>query len=146
MLDMASLLEVSIDFDQSHLFFPKIIFALIVGMLLLIVVVNRHKVMAILRNPRQELQFFDKNADKFLVFATVSLVALYLYMMDVVGGFFPNLGMGFLLCSIVFMFLFSLLYAPVKNRKALITIACNAVIAPLIVWYVLGNLFQITLP
>ncbi len=146
MLDTASLLEVSIDFDQSHLFFPKIIFALIVGMLLLIMVVHRQKVMAILRNPKQELQFFDKNADKFRVFVTIGLVALYLYMMDIVGGYFPNMGMGFLLCSIVFMFLFSLLYAPLNGRKVLITIACNAIIAPLIVWYVLGNLFQITLP
>lgn len=146
MIDFTSILEVSIDFSQSHLVFPRIIMGMLVAMLLVITVVYRQRLLQILANPAQELQFFDKHADKFRLFFTIGLVTIYIYAMDFVGAFFPNQGLGFLFCSIVFMFILSYNYAHQRTRKVLITIACNSIIAPLVAWYVLGQLFDITLP
>lgn len=146
MIDFASMLEVTIDFEQSHLFFPRIILFLLIGMLCLILIVYRDKVFAILQNPREALRFFDEHADKLRLFITIVLVTAYLYGMDFVGGFFPNLGLGFLFCSIVFVFLLSFVFVEELNQRVLMIISCNAVFAPLLVWYVLGSLFQITLP
>jgi len=141
-----SLLEVSIDFDQSHLFFPRLVIGLLVGMLLLLALVYRHRLVEIVRTRGAGLSFFEENADKFRLFSTLGLVVLYFIGMDYVGGLFPNTGLGFLLCSIVFIFLLSLVYVHEITRKVLITISCNALIAPLTAWIVLGKLFEITLP
>ncbi|KEA64436.1 hypothetical protein ADIMK_1340 [Marinobacterium lacunae] len=66
--------------------------------------------------------------------------------MDAVGQLFPNTGMGFLLTSILFMLLLSLLYVHSLTRRVLLGIGLNSIIAPLVAWYVLGQLFAISLP
>lgn len=146
MVELSSLLEVSIDFDQSHLFFPRLILGLLVAMLVVIALVHRHRLLAIIRNPRQELHFYEESADKFRLFFTIGFVFVYLYAMDFVGGFFPNQGLGFLFCSILFIFVLSTVYAHERSRRVMTIISCNAVIGPLLAWYVLGKLFEITLP
>lgn len=146
MVELSSLFEVSIDFDQSHLYFPRLILSLLVGMLVVIALVHRQRLLQILRNPRQELHFFEPNADKLRLFFTIGFVLVYLYAMDLVGGFFPNQGLGFLVCSIVFIFILATVYAHERSRRVMTIISCVAVIAPLLAWYVLGKLFAITLP
>ncbi|KEA63950.1 hypothetical protein ADIMK_1878 [Marinobacterium lacunae] len=74
------------------------------------------------------------------------LVIVYFWSMDAVGQFFPNTGMGFLLTSIPFMLLLSLLYVHSLTRRVLLGIGLNSIIAPLAAWYVLGQLFAISLP
>jgi hypothetical protein len=66
--------------------------------------------------------------------------------MDYVGEFFPNTGLGFLIMSIPYMFLLSLLYAHHRNGRYLLKIVLNSVLAPIVAWYVLARLFSITLP
>lgn len=141
-----SLLEVSIDFDQSHLFFPRLVLGLLAGMLVLLALVYRRRLAEIVSTRGAGMSFFVENADKFRLFSTLVLVVVYFMAMDYVGGLFPNTGLGFLLCSIVFIFLLSLVYAHELSRKVLFIIGCNALIAPLTAWIVLGKLFEITLP
>ncbi|UTW11492.1 tripartite tricarboxylate transporter TctB family protein [Marinobacterium rhizophilum] len=143
---LTSLLEVSIDFDQSHLFFPRLVLVMLAGMLLLIAVLNRGRLAEIVRTRGANLAFFEANADKFRLFSTLVLIVVYFVSMDFVGQLFPNTGLGFLLCSIVFVALLSLVYVHEITRSVLLVIGCNALFAPLTVWYVLGSLFDITLP
>lgn len=143
---LTSLLEVSIDFDQSHLFFPKLVVTLLAGMLLLIAVIHRARLVEIVRTRGAGLSFFEENADKFRLFSTLGLIVIYFVSMDYVGQLFPNTGLGFLFCSIAFVAALSLVYVHKVTRSVLLVIGCNALIAPLTVWYVLGSLFDITLP
>lgn len=143
---LSSLLEVSIDFDRSHLFFPTLISVLIGVMLVWIVVVNRHTLVAKLKGEQGGFAFWEPDADKFRLFATLVLVVAYFYLMDVVGQLFPNTGFGFLLTSIPFMFLLSIVYVHGITRRVLVVITLNSLIAPCAAWYLLGQLFGITLP
>lgn len=143
---LTSLLEVSIDFDQSHLFFPRLVLSLLAGMLVLIVALNYGRLVEIVRTRGAGLAFFEENADKFRLFSTLALVVAYFIAMDYVGQLFPNTGLGFLFSSMAFMFSLSLVYVHEVTRRVLLVISANALIAPLVAWYVLGTLFNITLP
>lgn len=141
-----SLLEVSVDFETSHLIFPTIILSLLGIILVWMLIANHKLLMAKARGEQGGFAFFKPDADKFRLFATLVLVALYFYLMDVVGQQFPNTGYGFLFTSIPFIFLLSAVYAHRLDSRTLLIISLNAVIAPLCAWYVLGQLFSITLP
>ena len=141
-----SLFQVTIDFDQSHLFFPTIIFWVLVILLAAIVIVFGRPWLRGVRNGDRKLSFFVENFDKLRLFGTLGLAIAYLISMDFVGRLFPNMGFGFLFMSVPFMFVLSLLYAHHVDRKKITIMAINSVVAPSMVWYVLGYLFHITLP
>ncbi len=143
---LSSLLEVSIDFDQSHLFFPTLVITLTALMAIWLLLANFKRVAARVKSGDARLALLDQNADKLRFFGTLVLVVVYFWSMDVVGQLFPNTGMGFLLTSIPFMFLLSLLYVHGITRRVLLGIGLNSIIAPLAAWYLLGQLFAITLP
>lgn len=48
--------------------------------------------------------------------------------------------------SVPFIFLLSLLFVDKKSRRNILIIAANAVLAPVLAWYILSQLFNITLP
>lgn len=66
--------------------------------------------------------------------------------MEYVGAFFPNTRLGFLLASIPYMFALSWLFLHHRDRKHFLFTGINAVVAPVVAWYVLAKLFNITLP
>ena len=141
---LSSLNSVTIDFTTSQWYFPRIVMALllVVG---LIVVVSRFKL--VVRNISQgKWTFFEPNTDFFRLVATLVLLPVYFFMMHFIGGLIPNMGMGFLLSSIPFMFLMSLIYCHTRDRRNLIIITLNAALTPLLVWFLLYNLFSVSLP
>ncbi len=140
----SSLNNVVIDFDQSHLFFPRIIIALVLILGLVIVVVNFRPVLRAIRTG--QYQFFVKNADFFRLIATLALIPAYFWGMDFIGMMLPNMGLGFLLASIPFVFLMSMLYCHERTRRNLILITANALIAPTLVWVVLYHFFLVSMP
>lgn len=140
----SSMNTVSIDFDQSHLFFPRIIITLVLVLGLVIVVTQFRPAMRAIRSGRY--QFFVKNADFFRLIATLILIPVYFWLMDLIGTVLPNMGLGFLLASIPFMFLMSMLYCHEKTRRNVIIITANALIAPTFVWVVLYHLFLVSMP
>lgn len=140
----SSLNSVSIDFDQSHLFFPRIIIALVLILGLVIVVTQFRPVMRAIRSGRY--QFFVKNADFFRLIATLALIPAYFWLMDFIGMVLPNMGLGFLLASIPFVFAMSMLYCHEKTRRNVIIITANALIAPTFVWVVLYHFFLVSMP
>ena len=143
---MSELFTVTIDFQQSHLFFPDIVHWMLLIIALLILVFEAPAYLREVRAGRKTLPFSNCRFDAGRVFGTLLLTLAYFLAMPWVGGFFPNTGLGFLLVSIPYMAALSLLYLHQRDRPHLVRMGLNAVIAPAIAWFVLAKLFAITLP
>lgn len=141
-----SFLSVSIDFERSHLFFPRIINWLMGILFALILIFKVRPFLADVRAGRKRLPFVHEDIDKPKLFGTIFLLVVYFYLMDVVGRMFPYTGYGFLFMSVIFVFLLSLLYLSERTRRNYVIITINALVAPLLAWFVFAKLFNITLP
>ncbi len=100
-------------------------------------------------------RFFEENWDKLKLFGTLVLFILYIFAMDV---------LGFLIASIVFIFLFNVLFAGVMQLEEIPKAFkektyfknegfCSVCISLLIaiifsvgIWFLFGEVFSITLP
>lgn len=143
---LSTLLSVSIDFETSHLFFPRIIHWIMAGLFALILVTKVAPFMAAVKRGERTMPIIGEVRDNFRFFGTLALIAAYFYFMAVVGDMFPYTGYGFLLVSMVFVLLMSLLYLHDWTKKALTIVVVNAIVAPSLAWFVLAKLFTITLP
>ena len=123
---MSELFTVTIDFKQSHLFFPYIIHWMLLIMVVLILVFQAPAYLRKVRAGRESLPFTRGPFDALRFTGTLVLTVIYFLAMPWVGEFFPNTGLGFLIVSIPYMASLSLPYLP----------ACFA----------LAKLFAITLP
>lgn len=142
----SSLLEIKIDFDQSHIFFPTIVAWTLAFLFLLIMFFNGIPYIRSYLNGTRTINFSFAHIDKIRLPGTLILTVIYFILMDYVGTFFPNMGYGFLFVSIPFIFLISILYVYDINRKKLVVITLNAIIAPTLAWFLLAKIFNITLP
>jgi hypothetical protein len=140
------LFKVKIVFEQSHLFFPRIIHWLLLIMFLTIVVFQGIPYLREVRAGRKQLPFVGAPFDHLRFFGTIILTLAYFLLMPEVGDYFPNTGLGFLLMSIPYILALSLLYLHQRDPRHLLMAVLNAVVAPTIAWYVLARLFNITLP
>lgn len=143
---LTSLLSVSIDFETSHLFFPRIIHWLMGGLFALILVLRILPFLASVRRGERTLPILGEYFDKFRFFGSLALMAVYFYLMAVVGDLFPYTGYGFLFVSMAFIFLMSLMFMHTRTKRKVMTAAINAIVAPSLAWFILAKLFQITLP
>jgi len=134
--------HVTIDFDTSHLIFPTII-AVVLGILFIAILITRGRTMfaSVTNAP-----YWPTGIDHMRFFGTLVLTVAYFLAMPAVGDFFPNTGLGFYLCSIPFLFALSTLYLHQRNRRTLLIAGANALIAPTAVWYLLSEIFNISLP
>ena len=142
----SSLFEISIDFQESHTFFPTIVMWVLLLLLAVIFLVYGIPFIRDLGKGKKTLSFSAEHIDKIRLFGTILLTIAYFLSMDYVGGFFPNMGLGFLFMSIPFMFLLSLLYVHNLNRRKFLLLCMNSIISPCIAWYVLAEMFNISLP
>lgn len=125
-------------YSTSHMFFPKIIIG-ILAVLAVCLLVQR-----IMKCRRENtpfwpagFRFFTPGYDKLKFYGTFVLFVLYILAMEWVG---------FLAASIVFIFLFNVLFCGTLKPKSLGASALISVVSSLAVWYVFGVLFRITLP
>ncbi|EOS58343.1 MULTISPECIES: tripartite tricarboxylate transporter TctB family protein [unclassified Anaerotruncus] len=81
-------------------------------------------------------RFFLENYDKMKLWGTLLLFAGYIFALDVIG---------FTVTSLIFVFLFNVLYTG-TSKKALIGSAVIAVVASLLISVMFGIVFNITLP
>lgn len=139
------LLTVTMNFETSHLYFPKIIIGILILLALAIAVVHLPKKLKEIKGGDQA-GFFVKNYDKVKLYGSIVLIAVYFKAMEVVGALFPNTGYGFLFSSIVFIFVASTLFLGKPTKREWIILTINSIVTPLFVWYVFGVLFFITLP
>ncbi len=139
---MGDLAQVTIDFDRSHLIFPTVI-AVVLGLLgLTILIRDRHRIAA--AGGAWSRTFAQMDRTRF--FGTLALVLGYFGLMIPVGNIWPNTGMGFLLCSIPFVFLTGLLYMHEHGAKQVIPLAVIALVIPTFVWWLFTYPFFLTLP
>jgi len=142
----SSLFEISIDFKESHMFFPTIVMWVLCFLLAIIFIVYTIPFIRAVIKGEKTISFSTKHVDKLRFFGTIFLTIAYFLSMDYVGGFFPNMGLGFLFMSIPFMFFLSLLYVHNLNRKKFLLISLNSIISPGTAWYILAKMFNISLP
>lgn len=141
-MNFQSLLKVKVDFATSHLIFPHIIEVILALLLIAIVMVRWRQIAAAVSGG----PIWPLGIDHARFFGTIAGTIVYFLAMPEVGDQFPNTGLGFLFCSIPYVLGLSLLYLRDRISRHLIYAALNAVIAPTIVWYVMSNLFNISLP
>ena len=139
---MGGLTRVTIDLSTSHLVFPAIIGAVLL-VLGLAIVATRWRQLA---GAGGYWSGVLAATDKPRFFGTIALTLVYFLLMVPVGDFWPNTGMGFLLCSIPYVALMGLLYLHEKTRALLLALGIVSLVAPLIVWWVFANVFFLTLP
>jgi fatty acid desaturase len=139
------MLNVLIDFEESHLFFPRIILGLLVMMTLVLVIRFLPARIQMIRSG-ESVRFFSADSEKAKVGLTLALLLLYFWAMDWVGAFFPNRGYGFLFCSIAFMLVSSFLFMGQRTKKKMIAGVVNSLLTPILAWLLFGQVFHITLP
>jgi len=143
---LSSLFHVTIDFKESHMFFPILVMWFLLLLLVLIFIIYGIPFIRALAKGERHLSFSFKEFDAFRFFGTIVLTIAYFLSMDYVSDIFPNRGLGFLFMSVPFMFCLSSLYVHDLNRDKFITLSLNASISPSLAWYILARLFHISLP
>ncbi|MEJ8475359.1 tripartite tricarboxylate transporter TctB family protein [Roseibium algae] len=139
---MGSLTQVTINFETSHLLFPSLI-AAVLGLLgLAILIRDRRRIAGSVRYWGDVLSRMDKM--RFL--GTITLTLIYFSLMVPVGNIWPNTGMGFLICSVPFVFLVGLLLMHDRAPRSLIPMVLTALIGPTFVWWLFTYPLFLTLP
>nr|WP_321526567.1 tripartite tricarboxylate transporter TctB family protein [uncultured Cohaesibacter sp.] len=146
MADGNSLFKVSIDFSQSHLLFPHIIHWILLILAVLIALTSGPKLLRQMREKKKDDKQTGAPTDWVRLLGTLVLTIIYFSLMETVGDLFPNTGFGFLFTSIPFMFLLSVLFVHQPGRREFVTITLSSIISPAVAWYVLAQMFNITLP
>lgn len=136
-------LKITIDFDQSHQFFPRIVGWLLVMLGAAIVAVYRREMIAALRAGAVLL---PRELDRPKFFGCIVLVALYLLVMDPLSDLWPNRGYAFLIASMAFMFALSRLFVREPDRTKTLVMAASSVAVPALTWWIFADIFQLTLP
>lgn len=143
--------------STSHWLFPPIIFG-ILAILLMLILVQRFLRCRKTGEAFLDLKgrtFFVANWDKLRLLGTVVLMIAYIYAME---------WMGFLAASIIIVFLFNVLYNGLDRLKelpsalregrllassvfrSLLVSMAISVSFSLVIWYLFGSVFKITLP
>ena len=139
---MGVLTSVTIDFETSHLVFPTLIGIVLVILGLAILVTRRHEIAGAGAYWRDMLGRMDKV--RFL--GTVALTIGYFLLMVPVGNIWPNTGLGFLLCSVPYVFLTGFLFLHERGPRQIVPVLVTALVAPTLVWWLFTDLFFLTLP
>lgn len=139
---MGDMIKVTIDFETSHLLFPTIIAVVLAALGLAIVVRERRSILA---SGTHWAEIFSA-MDKVRFFGTIALTLVYFSLMVPVGDVWPNTGMGFLICSIPFVFLTGLLFLHERPPRQVATVAAVGLIVPTLVWWLFTEVFFLTLP
>ena len=141
-MSLDSLLRVTIDFKTSHLLFPIIIGTLLAVLFLAILATQWRSIGATLATRPA----WPAGIDQMRFFGTIALTIVYFLTMPPLGDLYPNTGFGFAVCSIPYLFALGALYLHHRGPRQLLAVGLNAVIAPLVVWYLFSELFNISLP
>lgn len=139
---MGNWTHVTIDFETSHLVFPKLIGAILLALGLAILATRRRQILAMGGYWADILA----RMDRFRFCGTLVLTILYFTLMEPVGEIWPNTGLGFLACSIPYVLLTGVLFLHDRSFRAIVPVATTAAVAPPLVWWTFTRLFFMTLP
>lgn len=132
-------LKIRIVYSQSHTVFPRIIFGVLIIFALIIII---QSIMKSMREKKAIIsfdnrRFFIEQFDKTKLFGSLALLVAYSLALKFIG---------FLLSGIIFISLFNILFSGDRSKKGIIKSIIISTIETLIIWFVFGYLFNITLP
>ncbi|SLN12799.1 Tripartite tricarboxylate transporter TctB family protein [Roseivivax jejudonensis] len=139
---MDALTQVTIDFETSHLVFPRLISVILALMGAAILLTKRQRIAGAGGYWRETLSRMDKAR----FFGTLALTLLYFSLMVPVGDIWPNTGRGFLICSVPYVLATGLLFMHDRTIRNVVPLAIVALLAPALVWWLFTDLFFLTLP
>lgn len=136
---MSDFFNVKIVYSQSQHIVPKIIFVILI---ILAVIILFQSIMEAKKENRPFLdlknkKFFIDNFDKMKLFGTGVLLFLYILGMNL---------LGFIVSSIIFISLFNILYTGKKEVKSIAVSIGISIVETMLIWFIFGYLFNITLP
>lgn len=134
--------QVTIDFETSHLIFPTII-GIVLNLLFFTIVIRDWSRIAGSGTYWREA---FANMDKVRFFGTLVLTLIYFGLMVPVGNIWPNTGLGFLICSVPYVFAVGLLYLHELGLRNMIPVAIMAAVAPPLAWWLFSYIFFLSLP
>lgn len=125
-------------YSTSHLFFPKIIITVLIVLGLWIII---PKIIKRIKNKQplfpKDRKIFVENYDKVKLFGSIILLVLYILALEWIG---------FVPASLIFIFLFNVLFTGTIEWKSLLVSGIITVVFVILTWLVFGVLFNITLP
>lgn len=136
-------LDTLLVFEKSHWFFPVIVLGLLT--LILAFLCARYFYSGG-RVSKSVSHVADGSIRWVRLLGVIILLVVYFCLMRFVGDQFPNMGVGFLVASIPALWVFSLFYIPNFSKRTLFFVSINSCVAPLTVWFVLGQLMNLSLP
>lgn len=135
-------MNITIDFETSHLVFPTIVAALLAVLGLVIVIRDRRRI----AGSGAYWRDIFSNMDHLRFFGTLGLTLAYFSLMVPVGNIWPNTGYGFLFCSIPFVFLSGLIFMHDRSFRSMIPLVIVALVGPTFVWWLFTYPLFLTLP
>lgn len=128
---------IQVVYSTQHWIVPRIVMVILAVLLVAIIVLEgTARVKAGGSFITKPGKFFIKDCDHFKLWGTLVLFAAYIFCLDIIG---------FTVTSILFVFLFNVLYAG-TSKKSLIMSVILAVGSSLIISVMFGIVFNITLP
>ncbi len=133
---MKDLLKLEIVFSESHKIVPKIILIvlIILGAWIIITSYLENKKRG---TKKEKFKFFIDGYDKVKFFGTIGLLVAYVIALEYIG---------FLVSSIVFIFVTTMFFYGTNDKKTVIVSGISAITTSVLVWYLFGTVFNITLP
>lgn len=135
---MADLFKLKIVYSTSHLIGPKIVGCILVVLALIMIVqeiVKRKKEGRVVQFEKKK--FFIDHYDKVKFWGALVLFIVYIITLKIIG---------FLIASLIFIFLFNLLFAGINSKKSIMISGIISIVSSFSIWYIFGFLFNITLP
>ncbi|MFS4438178.1 tripartite tricarboxylate transporter TctB family protein [Paracoccaceae bacterium GXU_MW_L88] len=139
---MGDLTRVTIDFETSHLVFPTLIGIVLAALGLAILITRRHRFAAAGGYWSEIMGRMDKTR----FFGALALTLIYFIVMVPIGNIWPNIGLGFLISSIPYVFLTGVLFMHERTTRQLVLLLVIALAVPTLVWWLFTDIFYLTLP
>ncbi|MCC8127477.1 MAG: tripartite tricarboxylate transporter TctB family protein [Clostridiales bacterium] len=128
---------INVVYSTEHWIVPKIVIGVLIVLLLAIIVTEgMARVKAGGSFFEKPKPFFIQNCDHMKLWGTLILFAAYIVCLDIIG---------FTVTSMIFVFLFNILYAGTEKKSLILSIIL-AVVSSLIISILFGVVFNITLP
>ncbi|MCF6409580.1 tripartite tricarboxylate transporter TctB family protein [Pseudalkalibacillus salsuginis] len=134
---MKDLLTIELKFSEYHTIFPKIMLTILMFLAVLMLLLNIAKRIKEGTLTAFRYQFFIDNYDRLKFYGTIVLLIAYALVLERIG---------FLPASILFMFLITLLFIGNVRKQSIVVSLANSLATSFVIWYLFGQLFDITLP
>lgn len=123
--------------QTRHLFLPRIMTYLVLGLLILILITNWKKILTKLSLTKNNWRELDLVKNKKMFWSNLGLLFGYAIALNLVG---------FIASSIIYIFLSILLFYNSLSKKMILTATITSLLVTIVIWLLFGVVLNITLP